>query len=105
MGQGKALLGLDSEDKQRDLAKKAMQLGLSVRAVEKMVQNVMTPPEPAAAIPEKPLDPNVTAAIEEFERVLGTRVRIIATTENRGRIEIEYYSQTDLQRIYEQIID
>ncbi len=105
MGQGKALLGLDTEDQQRELAKKAMQLGLSVRAVEKMVQNVMSPPEPAAAAPQVPVDPNVAAAIEEFERVLGTRVRIIATTENRGRIEIEYYSQTDLQRIYEQIID
>ncbi len=105
MGQGKALLGLETEDQQRDLAKKAMQLGLSVRAVEKMVQNVMSPPEPAAAAPQVPVDPNVAAAIEEFERVLGTRVRIIATTENRGRIEIEYYSQTDLQRIYEQIID
>ena len=105
MGQGKALLGLETEDQQRELAKKAMQLGLSVRAVEKMVQNVMSPPEPAAAAPQVPVDPNVAAAIEEFERVLGTRVRIIATTENRGRIEIEYYSQTDLQRIYEQIID
>ena len=105
MGQGKALLGLETKDQQRELAKKAMQLGLSVRAVEKMVQNVMSPPEPAAAAPQVPVDPNVAAAIEEFERVLGTRVRIIATTENRGRIEIEYYSQTDLQRIYEQIID
>ena len=105
MGQGKALLGLETEDQQRELAKKAMQLGLSVRAVEKMVQNVMSPPEPAAAAPQVPVDPNVAAAIEEFERVLGTRVRIIATTENRGRIEIEYYSQTDLQRIYEQIVD
>lgn len=105
MGQGKALLGLDTEEKQRELAKKAMQLGLSVRAVEKMVQNAMTPPEPAAAIPEVPVDPNVLAAIEQFERVLGTRVRIIPTTENRGRIEIEYYSQAELQRIYEQIID
>ena len=105
MGQGKALLGLETPDQQRDLAKKAMQLGLSVRAVEKMVQNVMTPPEPAAAVPEVPVDPNVAAAVEEFERVLGTRVRIIATTENRGRIEIEYYSQAELQRIYEQIID
>ena len=105
MGQGKALLGLETPDQQRELAKKAMQLGLSVRAVEKMVQNVMTPPEPAAAVPEVPVDPNVAAAVEEFERVLGTRVRIIATTENRGRIEIEYYSQAELQRIYEQIID
>lgn len=105
MGQAKALLGLESEDKQRELAQKAMQLGLSVRAVEKMVQNVISPPVEAEAQAEQPVDPNVAAAIEQFERVLGTRVRIIPTTDNRGRIEIEYYSQAELQRIYEQIID
>jgi ParB family chromosome partitioning protein len=105
MGQAKALLGLDTEDKQRELAQKAMQLGLSVRAVEKMVQNAMAPPEESAPAEETPIDPNVAAAIEQFERVLGTRVRITPTTPNRGRIEIEYYSQAELQRIYEQIID
>ncbi len=106
MGQAKALLGLDTEEKQRDLAQKAMQLGLSVRAVEKMVQNAMAPPEDKPPAKEEvPVDPNVAAAIEQFERVLGTRVRITPTTPNRGRIEIEYYSQAELQRIYEQIVD
>ena len=105
MGQAKALLGIEDPDQQRALAQKAMQLGLSVRAVEKMVQNFLTPPEEKAAAPEVPVDPNVAAAIEQFERVLGTRVRITPTTENRGKIEIEYYSQAELQRIYEQIVD
>jgi ParB family chromosome partitioning protein len=105
MGQAKALLGLESEDQQRQLAQKAMQLGLSVRAVEKMVQNVLAPPEEKPEAAEVPVDPNVAAAIEQFERVLGTRVRITPTSEHRGRIEIEYYSQAELQRIYEQIID
>ena len=105
MGQAKALLSLDTEDQQRQLAQKAMQLGLSVRAVEKMVQNFLMPPPEIPSAPEVPVDPNVAAAIEQFERVLGTRVRITPTSEHRGRIEIDYYSQAELQRIYEQIID
>jgi ParB family chromosome partitioning protein len=49
------------------------------------------------------IDPNVKAAIQEMERVLGTRVRI---TEKRkgGKIEIEYYSAEDLDRIYDTIV-
>jgi ParB family transcriptional regulator, chromosome partitioning protein len=48
-------------------------------------------------------DPNVKAAVAELERVLGTRVRIVPKSEQRGRIEIEYYSPEDLDRIYELI--
>ena len=36
------------------------------------------------------------AAVDELERALGTRVRIVELSEQRGRIEIEYYSQADL---------
>jgi ParB family chromosome partitioning protein len=56
------------------------------------------PPEEAAQ------DPNVRAAIDQLERVLGTRVRIIEKSEQRGRIEIDYYSMDDLTRIYELIV-
>jgi ParB family chromosome partitioning protein len=49
-------------------------------------------------------DPNVQAAIAELERVLGTRVRIAAKADNRGRIEIDYYSTEDLDRIYSLIV-
>ena len=52
---------------------------------------------------EKTLDPNVRAAVEEMERALGTRVRIVELSDQRGRIEIEYYSQTDLDRLFQQI--
>jgi len=46
----------------------------------------------------------VKAAIDELERALGTRVRIVESSEKRGRIEIEYYSPDDLARIYGVII-
>ena len=44
------------------------------------------------------------AAILELERVLGTRVRVVARSDQRGRLEIEYYSPEDLARIYELIV-
>jgi ParB family chromosome partitioning protein len=50
------------------------------------------------------MDPNVKAAEEELRRVLGTRVNINAKNEKRGRIEIEYYSQDELQRLYGMLV-
>ena len=51
------------------------------------------------------IDPNVKAAVQEMQRVLGTRVRIIEKSKKKGgRIEIEYYSSEDLDRIYETIV-
>ncbi len=49
-------------------------------------------------------DPNVKAAIDELERALGTRVRIVELSEQRGRIEIEYYSQAELDRLFQHIV-
>ena len=43
------------------------------------------------------------AAAEDLERILGTKVRIVELSEQRGRIEIEYYSQAELDRIYDQL--
>jgi ParB family transcriptional regulator, chromosome partitioning protein len=58
-------------------------------------------PEPRL---EPAADPNVAAAIRELESALGTRVRIVPLSEKRGRIEIEYYSPDDLDRIYNSIV-
>ncbi|MCS7043144.1 MAG: ParB/RepB/Spo0J family partition protein [Bryobacteraceae bacterium] len=105
MGHARALLGLESAEQQVALAHKAADGALSVRQVERMVQKLTTaPPEPPAPPPRPEADPNVRAAIEELERVLGTRVRIVPRDDNRGRIEIEYYSQEDLARIYDVIV-
>jgi ParB family transcriptional regulator, chromosome partitioning protein len=50
------------------------------------------------------VDPNVKAAIDEMERALGTKVRIVEKAKQRGRIEIDYYSSEDLDRIYSAIV-
>ncbi|MBX5495464.1 MAG: ParB/RepB/Spo0J family partition protein [Bryobacteraceae bacterium] len=102
MGHARAVLGLPTPELQIDIAQKAVDEGLSVRQVEKLVQRLLQPkPEPEAP---KPPDPNVKAAIQEMESALGTRVRIVEKTPQRGRIEIEYYSQDDLDRIYNLIV-
>ena len=50
------------------------------------------------------MDPNVRAAIDELERVLGTKVHLLQGAKGAGRLMIEYYSQDDLDRIYSAIV-
>jgi ParB family chromosome partitioning protein len=101
MGHARAILGLPTPELQTQLAEKSAAQGYSVRQVERLVKKISEPREPS----EKPLqDPNIKAAIRELESVLGTRVRIVEKTDQHGRIEIEYYSQEDLQRVYEMIL-
>jgi ParB family chromosome partitioning protein len=102
MGHARALLGLQDEDQQRRLAEMAVAKGLSVRQVEQLVKQIAEPtPDPKAAAP---LDPNIAAAVEEMERALGTRVRLVARGGKKGRIEIEYNSPDELERIYELLV-
>jgi ParB family transcriptional regulator, chromosome partitioning protein len=103
MGHARALLGLSDPEIQRDIAEKITAQGLSVRQVERMVQQATAPREESREAVNRQ-DPNVRAAAEELERVLGTRVRIVEKSEQRGRIEIEYYSQEDLHRVYSLIV-
>ncbi len=101
MGHARAILGLPTPELQTQLAEKSAAQGYSVRQVERLVKKISEPREPS----EKPLqDPNIKAAVRELESALGTRVRIVEKTDQHGRIEIEYYSQEDLQRVYEIII-
>jgi ParB family chromosome partitioning protein len=101
MGHARAILGLVSPELQTQVAEKAAAQGFSVRQVERLVKKVNEPREPS----EDPLqDPNIKAAVGSLEAALGTRVRIVEKSDQRGRIEIEYYSQEELQRIYEWIV-
>jgi ParB family chromosome partitioning protein len=105
-GHARALLTLNSESEQIELAEKAVELGFSVRQMEAAVQSTATDPLRPRGGPrrEAPQDPNVRAAAEELERVLGTRVRIVELSDQRGRVEIEYYNQEDLERVFQQIV-
>jgi ParB family transcriptional regulator, chromosome partitioning protein len=101
MGHARAILGLTNPALQLQVAEKAAAQGFSVRQVERLVKNVNEPREPSDA----PLqDPNIKAAIGALEAALGTRVRIIEKSDQQGRIEIEYYSQGELERLYEWIV-
>ena len=103
MGHARALLSLPTPELQLQLAERTAAEGLSVRQVERLVQKSGETRE-AKPVQEVEVDPNVKAAIVELERALGTRVGIVEKSPQRGRIEIEYYSQDDLQRIYEAIV-
>lgn len=101
MGQARAILGLHGADEQVELAKKAVAQGLSVRQVEREAQVLLGDFEEAPAMAKKKqVDPNVRAATETLERTLGTKVRIVPLGEQKGRIEIDYYSVDELDRLF-----
>ena len=101
MGHARAILALEGASEQRALAEKTVESGWSVRQVEKVIAASKAPNQPKKT---KRVDPNVRAATETLERSLGTRVRIVERGK-KGRIEIEYYSQEELQRLYERLVN
>jgi len=101
MGHAKAILGLTSSEQQIKLANKAAAQGLSVRQVETLVQEETRDGQGGRlSRREASEDPNVRAAVETLEQSLGTRVRIVSLSEQRGRFEIEYYSTAERDRLY-----
>ena len=106
MGHARALITLDSHAAQARFAGLIVKQSLSVRQVESMVAIHTSKKPPARPKPpgeSQPVDPNTRAAVLELERVLGTRVRVVGG-QTRGRIEISYFSQEDLTRIYDLIV-
>jgi len=98
-GHARCLLALPNEDLQRQAAERAVAQNWSVRQLERVTKRMMEGRQPKS-VDEVELDPNVKAAIQEMERALGTKVRIIEGAKGKGKIEIEYYSADDLDRIY-----
>ena len=102
-GHARCLLSLPAPELQREVAERSVAQGWSVRQMERTTQR-MVEGRKAKHVDEIDTDPNVKAAVQELERVLGTRVRIIEKAKQKGRIEIEYYSADDLDRIYTAIV-
>lgn len=103
-GHARTLLGLPDVAAQRRLARKIIEGDLSVRATEKTVRQLTEPKSGRAnkqARGHSVSDPNVRAAETRLRRHFGTQVRIVqASGSTAGRIELEYYDQADLDRIY-----
>ncbi len=102
-GHARCLIGLPTLELQREVAERAVAQGWSVRQMERTTQKMMEGRKPKH-VDEVEADPNVRAAIQEMERVLGTRVRIVEKANQKGRIEIDYHSAEDLDRIYSAIV-
>jgi len=99
MGHARALLGLVSTEVQRRLARRIESEGLSVRAVEKIVQAANEPQEPKNV---RYKSPHLRDIEDRLRRVLGTRVTI-REGHGRGRIVIDFYSNDDFDRILEKL--
>jgi len=105
MGHARALLSLPDDAEQRRVARDIIARSLSVRETESIVKKVVDNVAPAreAAAP-KPVDVHTRAAEDRLKLLLGTRVRIVRHGA-RGRIEIDFASEDELIRIYEQLTE
>ena len=97
-GHARALLGLSDPEQQYTIASKIFDEKLSVRETEKLVKSINNPAKKA---PKKELKNDfVYRDLEEqLKQKLGTKVRINRKTEQKGKIEIEYYSPEELEKI------
>jgi ParB family chromosome partitioning protein len=97
MGHARALLALTDEHAQLRLARDVVARSLSVRETEALVKKAG---EPAGAKPEKAVDVHTRAAEEKLKLALGTRAHIVRKGKG-GRIEIDFTSEDELQRLFE----
>ena len=97
-GQARALLGLQTEPLILSACREVIAKGLSTRETEKLVRHLMTGRRRRRQVPL--IDPDLRSIVEELQRSLGTRVRLIPKARStKGKIEIEYYTFPDLERI------
>ncbi len=103
-GHARALLMIDNSESQKQVARKIIEMSLSVRETEKVAKRI------ARGIDESvekkkvkaQLDANLKTAETKLRRYFGTQIKILPDGRGTGgKIEIEYYSEADLDRIYQ----
>jgi ParB family chromosome partitioning protein len=99
-GHARALLAIEDQQLREDLAKKIIENELNVRDTEKMIKSLETKPKKVKKLKEKPS--YITEIEAGLEESLGTKVQIIPGTK-KSIIEIEYYSNEDLERIIDRV--
>ncbi len=103
-GHARAIAGVEDEALQIQLAKLAADGGLSVRALEQMIAES---PEKQKKKTNKPLkrvkSPEIISAENDLKQILGTKVSLPPTT-GKGKIEISFYSQEELERLLEMLM-
>ncbi|MSP38832.1 MAG: ParB/RepB/Spo0J family partition protein [Deltaproteobacteria bacterium] len=101
-GQARALLGLHTEPLIISACREVIAKGLSTRDTEKMVRTLLVGRKRRGHLPL--VDPDLKAVVENLQRSLGTKVRLLPKARSaKGKIEIEYYTLVDLERIIQVI--
>jgi len=106
-GHARAILMAENIDLQRELAQKIITLSLSVRETEKAAKkNQRNNQTTDTKVANRKVDPNIKAAETKLRRHLGTQIQIIPDGKGTGgKIEIEYYGESDLTRIYDLLMN
>lgn len=99
-GHAKVILGLDDTNLQVEAANRVVEEQLSVRATEKLVKE-LAKPKPQVEKKELSNAYLYDEIRQKMEKRLGTRVKIKRQDDNKGKVEIEYYNNSDLERIIE----
>ena len=99
-GHGRALLAITDSKLQCELAQNVIDDKLSVRELEFLIRKLKTKSEPSKSKAKKETNLYYKEVIEKLENYFGTKVNV-TNKNNKGKIEIEYYSEEDLQRILE----
>ncbi|HIX98305.1 MULTISPECIES: ParB/RepB/Spo0J family partition protein [Clostridia] len=102
-GHARALLAIDDPEQQYALANKIFDEKLSVRETEKLIKEIKNPKKPK----EKKAVENafIYEDIEDkMKQVLGTKVHVASKGKGKGKIEIEYYSDKELERMFDMIM-
>lgn len=102
-GHARALLSIEDKKLRYGLAKKISNEGLSVRQAEQLAQNLLQKKEKKSSR-QTTINPIMSGIAEKLQQSLGTKVRIRGS-EKRGKIEIEFYSSEELERILEVIAE
>ncbi|MDX6531712.1 MAG: ParB family transcriptional regulator, chromosome partitioning protein [Blastocatellia bacterium] len=100
-GHARALLGIGDAILQRRYAQKIVTHNWSVRETERRIKHAAADMSSVASPAPRQMDPNIRAAEAKLRRHLGTQVQIVPAKDgSAGKIQIEYYSALDLDRLY-----
>lgn len=95
---GRTIINIEDKEKQKAVANKIIKDGLSVRATERLAEKIKDDARPERRKTKPTKSPDLAAAESELRTITGTKVRINGT-ENSGKIEMEYYSLDELNRL------
>lgn len=102
-GHARALLSLDTAEQRVELLNKVIRNNYSVRKTEKIIKKMKSAPKSSKNKPSKQKTNEVIAFENELSDKFGTKVQINHNASYKGKIEIEYYSLDDLNRILEKL--